>query len=270
MNAILFYVVPTFRLTGSTINAIEYFLAAYEYNKEVKLILINGNRSFIDKINRIINERYLLDDIENYMNNIICLRKSELPKQEFDTVLVLDYMTLGETRGVINPKKILVISEKYTDTIFYDKSLYNVEYFGEMPFHYKDYEYRMKCLFIRYKPLKDVKKGTYVNSPRNNNFDFLYTLDLPYLPEPFIIKSKTEPERNLFEQFTNYLYFHANKWFDPHPRLFLECRFYGKCITYINPMNLKDGSWYRWEDLNMNGLYNRTLDNTDEIIRRLI
>ena len=40
-SVILFYVTPTFRLTGSTINAIEYFLEGWTHNPDLKLILVN-------------------------------------------------------------------------------------------------------------------------------------------------------------------------------------------------------------------------------------
>jgi hypothetical protein len=139
-----------------------------------------------------------------------------------------------------------------------------------MPFHYKDHDYRMKCLFDRYRKLGEVKKGTYVNSPRNSNFDFLHNLVGFNIPLPFIVKSKTKHEENLFEKFTHYLYYHADKWFDPHPRLFLECKFYGKKIFYINPKQIKDGSWFRYKDIEENGLHERTLNKDDEIIRQLI
>jgi hypothetical protein len=271
MNAILFYVVPGFRLTGSTINAIEYFLAGFEHNPELKLYLINGTVPFRRKILKLINERYEMQGFTQALHNIICLKKFYLPSKKFDTVLILDYMTIKYVKGTLNAKNILVISEKYTElpSYFLDKSLYPVTYYGEMPFHYKDHEYRMKCLFNRYKPLKNVQKGTYVNSPNNNDF-----LEVQYaylhLPRPFYFKSKTKPEENLFEKFTHYLYYHADKYFDPHPRLLLECRYYDKCITYKNPYNVKDGSWYRYNDLLKNGLWQRTLDKDDEIIRQLI
>lgn len=274
MNAVLFYKVPSFRLTGSLINAIEYFLQAVEYNPEVKLVLINGTESFKKKLLYLIQEKYNPFNFD-FQSNIVLLKKFLLPSVKFDTVLVLDYVTISKTKGILNAKKILVISEKYTQLpkYFYDKSLYNVIYYGEMPFHYKDENYRMKCLFDRYKPLKNVKKGTYVNSPKND--DFIYEVDkimekYIHLPTPFIFKSKTEPEENLFEKFTHYLYYHADKWFDPHPRLFLECRFYNKVITYVNPYKIKDGSWYRYYDITENGLFDRYLSKNDEIIRQLI
>lgn len=273
MKAVLFWVSPTFRLTGSTINAIEYFLAGYEHNPELKLILLNGTVAFRRKLLKIIFERYDMKGIIEAVHNIICQQKFDLPSLEFDTVLILDYMTINQVKGIIRANNIIAISEKHLDNpeYFLDKSLYNVIYYGEMPFHYKDYQYRMKCLFERYKPLKTVSKGTYINSPKNDNLDLdFFREKYIHLPEPFIFKSKTSPEENLFEKFTHYLYFHADKWFDPHPRLFLECRFYDKVMTYYNPFEIKDGSWYRWRDLYDNGLWERSLNKEDEIIGQLI
>jgi len=276
MNAVLFYVTPTFRLTGSTLNALEYFLAIHEHNKKIKLILINGTPMFKNFLLRITKERYNLGLFNRIKNNIILMRRSNLVTIKFDQVLVIDYMTIKETKGILSANKIIVISEKYTaDPIyFYDKNLYNVEYYGEMFFHYKDHEYKMKCLFNRYKPLKNVSEGTYVNSPRNPNFIYEMNTDdfkkIYDCPGPYIFKNKTNPEENLFEKFTHYVYYHANKWFDPHPRLFLECTFYDKKIVYINSLKIKDGSWYRYIDIKENGLKNRTLSKEDEIVCQLI
>lgn len=272
MNAVIFYVTPTFRLTGSTLNALEYYIEAHEHNKDMKLILLNGTHAFKKNIIKIAKERYNLGLFNGIKDNIICVRKSNLVAYKFNTVLILDYMTIKETKGILLSNKIIVISEKYTGhpEYFFSKDFYNVEYYGEMPFHYKDHDYRMKCLFDKYKPLKKVNTGTYINSPRNKGFLDVEKLQNFRLPEPYIYKSKTDPEENLFEKFTHYFYYHVNEWFDPHPRLFLECKFYNKIIYYLNPLEIQDGSWYRWIDIQKNGIENRTLSKNDEIIRQLI
>lgn len=268
MNALIFYEYNML-ITGSTINMFEYFLATYEHNKDMKLVLINATKATLKKFIDIIKDRYILDGLENFEDNVIRINKSKLIRMKFDTVLVLDYNTIGHTLGLLVADKIIVISEKYTDKYFYRKDIYNVVYYGEMPFHYRDIEYRMKCLFDRFKPLRKVKVGTYINSPRNDEpVDFLARL--LNTPLPVINKSKTKHKENLFEQFTTYIYYHANKWFDPHPRLFLECKFYDKEIIYINPFYITDGSYYRYNDVITNGLRDRTLNKDDEIIGQLI
>jgi hypothetical protein len=264
MNALIFYEYNML-ITGSTINMFEYFLAAYEHNKDMKLILINVTKLTLKKFINIIKDRYILDGIEDFEDNIIVVNKSKLIRMKFNTILVLDYNTINHTLGLLRADKIIVISEKYTNKYFYRKDIYNVTYYGEMPFHYRDIEYRMKCLFDRFKPLGKVKVGTYINSPRNDE-----PVDLLNTPLPVIRKSKTKHQENLFEQFTTYVYYHANKWFDPHPRLFLECKFYDKEIIYLNPFDVRDGSYYRYKDIQKNGLKDRTLNKDDEIIGQLI
>ena len=274
MNAVVFHMPPFFRLTGSLINAVEYFLAAFEYNPEIKLILVNGKIPHKCRIQKIMYERYFFNkgEWEKAVNNIELVSKSIIPSISFDRILVLDYGTIRELKGILRAKNILVISEKYTDdpNYFFSKELYNVEYYGEMPFHYKDYKYKMKCLFDRYKSLKEEKEGTYVNSPYNDDTLIIKLLFQPVLPQPMFFKSKEKHTENLFENFTHYLYYHADKWFDPHPRLFLECTFYNKEIVYYNPKQIKDGSWYRYHDILDNGLKNRTLSKDDEIICQMI
>ena len=267
MKAVVFYVTKIFRLTGSTINAIEYFLAGVEHNPELKLYLVNGKTRFKKAILKLMSERYVLDGLN--ISNIECIRASKLLTKRIDTALVVDYMTISKTKGLMNCEKIIVISEKHTSNprYFYDKNRYNVEYYGEMPFHYKDHDYRMKCVFDRYKPLRNVRVGTYVNSPRNMHLD---QVDLSGFPQPAFFKSKNTPKENLFENFTHYVYLHANAWFDPHPRLFLECAFYDKTMDYINDFGIEDGSYYRWNDLQKNGLKDRTLTKDDDIICQMM
>ena len=125
----------------------------------------------------------------------------------------------------------------------------------------------MKFMFDRYKALNKVDNAIYMNSPHNDNYDFIESLPLP--DKPVIYKSRTH-KKNLFEQFDTYVYYHANTWFDPHPRLFIECKYYDKEILYFNPDNIIDGSHYRYEDIQKNGVNNRTLTKNDEIVRQLI
>lgn len=268
MNAVIFYEFNQL-ITGSTINMFEYFLAGYEHNRDLKLVLINASKRTIKKFIHIIKDRYVLDDIEDFKDNIITTTKGKLIRMKFDTVLVLDYNTINQTKGILRADKIIVISEKYTDRYFYDKSKYNVTYYGEMTFHYRDIKYKMKCLFNRFKPLNKVKTGTYINSPRNNE-DLSYLLWTLKIQGPYITKSKIKHKENLFEQFTTYVYYHANKWFDPHPRLFLECSYYNKEIIYINPFDIRDGSYYRYHDVMKYGLRGRYLNKNDEIVEQLI
>lgn len=272
MNAVIFYVSRDSRLTGSTINAIEYFLAGYEYNKNLKLILVDAKKVFKEKILNIIRDRYELECLDDFYNNILRIKRFKLLNLKLDRVLILDYFTILKTKGILNVKKILVISEKYTDdeNFFFDKGIYNVTYYGEMPFHYKDIDYRMKCLFDRYKPLRWEEQGTFVNAPYYDNYDEIELLFKDILPSPMFFKHKHKHKQNLFETFTHYLYYHADKWFDPHPRLFLECTFYDKEITYYNPKLIKDGSWYRYKDIKENGIKDRKLSKDDEIIKQLI
>jgi hypothetical protein len=109
MNAILFYVTPTFRLTGSVLNALEYFIEANSHNKDIELVLINGTPNFKKNIAQIARERYDLGLFNGLGigRHILIIRKANLVIHKFDTVLVLDYKTIQQTKGLINADKIL-------------------------------------------------------------------------------------------------------------------------------------------------------------------
>jgi hypothetical protein len=266
-HAIIFYVFNT-KLTGSVINAFEYFFSILEHNSGVKLILLDASKSDVEYFLEVVNDRYDLRGL-NYDKNIIRLPLRMLLRRKFGKALVLDYSTINKTRGLLVAKDLVVISEKKTDDpeYMYNKNFYNVTYYGEMPFHYKDKDYRMKMLFDRFKPINTPNKAIYVNSPHNKRQSFVSSLNLP--DKPIIFKLRVH-QRHLFEQFDTFVYYHANKWFDPHPRLFVESRFYDKDIMYFNKYDIKDGSYYRYIDVMVRGTENRTLSKDDEIVRQFI
>jgi len=257
------------RLTGSVINLFEYFLAIYEHNKEAEIIFIDGNVMDTKELIKIVYDRYDVDDLKGFENNIRIVSRYKLMAEQFKNVLILDYGTINKTRGFISPENLVVISEKHTDEpdFFFRKDLYNVTYYGEMPFHYRDREYRMKFLFDRYKKLKSVDDAIFLTSPHNHDFSFIKDIKLP--DKPIIYKTRNHRE-NLFEKFNTYVYYHADTWFDPHPRLFVESKFYNKDIIYFNIPKIIDGSYYRYNDVLENGIKDRNMTKNDEVIGQLI
>lgn len=268
-NVVLFYIYKPLEITGSTINAIEYFLAIFEHNQDIKLVLVNGDEVARDMFINLAESRYDIDDLD-YKDSIICLSKIKMARLIFDKVLVLDFETIKETRDLLHVKELIVIQEKHTDKEKYTFDKINskkITLYGEMPWQVKDIQYRMKMLFHRFKMLKKVEEAIYVNSPRNSDYSFLKNLNLP--DKPIIHKSRIHLD-NMFEYFDIYLYYHANTWFDPHPRLFHECLFYNKTIIYENPNRIPDGSFYRYLDIQERGLQGRILNKNDEVVKRFI
>jgi len=267
-SAIIYYIYNS-NLNGSILNAYEYFICAYQYNPDIKLIFLEADEECIDHFTRTVEDRYMLDDIPLYKENVIVMKRRDLLRCQFNRLLALDYGSMDKLKGLVATKELLIITEvmPHQKELILRKDLYPVTYYGEMPFHYWDVKYRMKFLFDRYKPLKKVEEAIYVNSPENRDRSFLEELDLP--DKPLIFKARRH-QNNLFELFDTYVYYHANKWFDPHPRMILECAHYKKDIFYFNKYNVKDGSYYRFKDWKERGLEDRTLTKEDEIIRKLI
>ena len=256
-------------MNGSIINVFEYFLCAYEYNPDIKLIFLDCQQHFYDHFIRTIRDRYDLTGLDGFEDNILQIPRKTLLRTRFGRALVLDYGSIPKIKGCLCAKDFLMITEVLPEEkdFILDKNLYNVTYYGEMPFHYRDKEYRMKMLLSRMKTLNKVESAIYVNSPHNDDFSFLEDLDLP--DKPILLKKRLHQD-NLFELFDTYLYYHANKWLDPHPRLFVECAHYNKEIIYYNMYGIKDGSYYRYHDVKENGTRDRNLTKDDEIIKRLI
>ena len=280
MNAILYHAYNSTKipLTGCIIDAFEYFIKIYEYNKDIKLLLLKTTSNAANEMISIFKNRYDLSDVKGFEENILVIDFKYLLKNIFDKLLVIDLITISKTRGLVRAKEIIVISNinkslEDIDNYRYSSELYNVKYYGEMPFHYKDSNYKMKFLFDKFKDLKKVEEGIYVNIPDYNKIDSLdkYALvESLNLPQKPLIFKDGKHRNNLFEKFDTYLYYHINGWFDPHPRLIIECFFYGKEIIYINNLQIKDGSYYRYRDLLENGIGERELTKDDEIIQQFI
>lgn len=247
-------------LTGAWIDTFEYFLCIYSFNKDFKLVLLNGSEFHINRMIDIINERYNLDGIEDYTKNIEIITRKDLLRTRFKKVLILDYTTLRETKGFLSSDEIIIVSENTEDRYFFKKNLYNVKYYGEMPFVYKDQDYKMKFLFERYKPIQKEENVTLVNNPNI----------LQYLTLNRVLHKIYEHRKNFFELFDTYAYLHDDSFFDPRTRLFHECMFYNKQIIYIDKSDIKDGSYYRYQDLLKHGLTDRYLNQTDEIVMEFI
>lgn len=67
------------------------------------------------------------------------------------------------------------------------------------------------------------------------------------------------------KKFDTYIYFHKG-YMDPHPRMFHECEFYKKEFVYINLENIKDGGYFRHQDVLKNGLKNISMKSDDLLL----
>lgn len=276
MNAILFYNYLN-GIHGGVLDFIEFYLCMLEQNSDVKMLIINYNQGFRKALTELIYDRYDVSGLD-FEKNIIGIDCRDLLRIKFNRLLVHDYGTIYKVRGLVNiinnESKIFVVSELHTDNPKYviDKSLYPedcVVYYGEMPFVYKDVHYNHKFLFSRYKPLQRVDSAIFLHSPNSNDYGFIKNYKSIFGNRRIVFKT-SKHKNNLFELFDTFVYFHADKWFDPRPRLMHECFFYGKEIVYINEPGCVDGSHFRYNDLMNNGISNRYLTKDDEIVREFI
>jgi hypothetical protein len=264
------------KVTGCVIDALEYFMVA-NLTSPVYLVLLDIPHYSIQDYKQ--HLLYLINNRYNYpydlSDKIKIVPKIELIKQEFNEVVILDWGTITHIRGLLRAKHITIVTELTDSThvmldnsthIMLDKQKYNVTYFTEMPFAYCDEQYTMKFAFEFFKPLSYAKEAIYVNCPGDID-NMIATQYVERFNKPYFFKQEQHVS-NLFEQFDEYIYYHSH-YFDPHPRLFHECFFYEKRISYINAQNIQDGSYYRFNDLAVNKLRNRYLDSNDEIIRIL-
>lgn len=261
-------------LHGAVIDFIEYYICMLENKIDVKLLILNYNEDFKQKLFEIVEDRYVLEGID-YKKNIIGITLSYLIKQRFDRLLITDYGTIKKVKGLIaitNKKsKIIIMSDLFTNDPKHiiNSSLYppnSVVYYGEMPFVYKDIQYNHKFLFSRFKKLNKIEPNIFLHSPKNNHHDLIKNNSSIFKGKKYFLKT-TNHKKNLFELFDTFVYYHPNDWFDARTRIMHECIYYNKKVYYFNEFNCIDGSYYRYKDLIENGLTNRYLNEHDEIIK---
>lgn len=269
---------PRILINGAIIDAFEYYIAILEHNPDFKLYMPGFTDRYLSFLKPIFKERYYLDDLD-WESNIVLLPLRGTVRYKFDKVLILDYGSISRLKGILVSKEIIILSDLYTDTeeFMFRKDLYNTTFYGEMPFVYKDHQYKMKMLFNRYKPLTSSIKGYYVSAPGELNGEPLSEFEKEEILKTICFRKdcpvyfkKENHMNNFFENFDVYIYYHRNKYFDPRPRLPVESVFYGKHVRYLNNHNVKDGSYYRFQDLKENGISDRILSKNDEIVRQFI
>ena len=287
-----------FRLNGAVIDAIEYFLFMKSIGLDTKLCVYNRfNKMYspdIEKIHQLIDDRYDLDF--EYKDDILFYDKTwNFIKQEFGNVLILDRMT-AEIFPLLRANKVVIFHDYSirfgTEKLYEKMSRYDhIKIFHEMPFAITagySTQTKLKMAFNLYKKCKQQKHNYFMNFLSKGRVCDVQNLlgDIPHDEYLFITHKQedtmklndirdrrlvlwSENPRDFFNKFNTYVYVHDNIYFDPRPRMFHECVFHGKKILYKNSVGIKDGSWYRYNEILSvpDAIEKRTLTSDDTIIR---
>ena len=175
-----------------------------------------------------------------------------------------------------------VIVHKYREL---DERFDFVKVYREMPYEY-GIQYDFKFAFDLYKTVDATKvndnafinclcKGTSVLDEVLTLTDKNILVRVPtnqVLPQHPRIQYLAKQPDDFWNSFSQYIYYHDSVYWDPSPRLFMEATYYNKEIIYINPTNQMDGSWYRYKEIEAEGLdmNKRNLKYDDEVIQEFI
>jgi len=264
---------------GSLYDALEYFMFIYKHNKDVHLIfnIIKINRyvkdvkieSIKNEIVKIINGKYDISDY-SFMGNVHVLNLKDLFfKNKPNIVMTVDLtMPFGFKNFMCRAKEVIIIPE-YTTSMYYYKSKKNkVTYFTEMSFCYSDVPYKMKIDFESHKKIDKFDNKLYVNYPKYDAKNRPEVLDFACDIGKELLIKEDRYFYDLHERFDEYVYFQSDRWFDPHPRLFHECKLYNKPYHYKS-IGVKDGSYYRYKDSLAENLSDRQLTKDDIIVKMM-
>jgi len=273
---------------GSLYDSLEYFMKIYEYNKDVFLLLhlsihydgitdifkqLNGKFDFIYKqLKVIIKSKYNISDYSFFNNIHIVDLKKVFWTNHLRKILTLDLMSPRFFNEFIARAKdgVFIVSELTSPEYFYKSKINQVTYYSEMPFCYSDIDYRLKYDFEKWKPINSFKKQLYINYPKQDPFKNPKIKDIINSFNKSVLIKEKQFLYDLHKHFDEYLYFQSNKWFDTHPKLFHECKYYNKPYHYYNWKGIKDGAYYRYKYSLDDDLKKLQLSKNDPIIQRMI
>jgi hypothetical protein len=270
MNVIIYFQTELKNnLPGSFFDSLEYFLFAQQYNKELEYYIFIDKKSIKQKILDVIKYRYIPININWDKFHIVHYNyyKREFILKKIKKLFFFDMISLKFLKYMIpNVEKIYYITElTYPESfkLHYKRTIYC----SEMPFCYADKKIKLKFFFDIYKNFNEIKNNILVSYP---NGDLEEVKDIIGNIKKPILEKNNNFFPDIHKHFNEYLYIKSPYWFDTHPRLFHECYFYGKKYHYINTLRIKDGSWYRYYDLQENGLKDRIMNKDDWLIQEMI
>jgi hypothetical protein len=268
-NKIVFiYTIFETRFFGSLIDTLEYYQFFRERSDEVYLLFVTNlpKDKLFHFVKNIVDNKYTRFQFDHVVFESIFEFQIRLARQ-FKYLITLEYTTLENFKHMLNAKNIIIVSENTSQKYFLKRP--NVTYYTEMPFCYKDIDYKIKLYFDIYKKIDNFKDKLYVNYPKGN-IEEVIDIAKKYSNDKEILDKESNHNANIHEEFSEYLYIKSPYWFDTHPRLFLECEYYHKPYYYVNELNIKDGSWYRYYEIKERGIQDHILDENDEIFRTII
>jgi hypothetical protein len=274
MNAIIF---RCYHINGALIDVIEYYLQTQKLNKNTKLILIIKGQLTLEDILSIIKDRYDIDF--NFKDNIIILETEyKLIYLTFDNVLIMDYGTTSilSYTFALHYHIIYDHDKKYIKRFYDYIDRPNYIVYNEMPYGMGNIDYKLKFPFEIYKKVKSIKKDCYINCSGKSKTELNRALKLTdkniivsgdkSIKTTNRIKVLLKHPKNFFELWDTYMYIHDGMYFEPRCRLLMESYFYNKNIIYDNQYKIKDGSWYRYDELQAIGLDERFFRSDDPIM----
>jgi len=265
---IIYYRSKSVRINGSLVDNFEYFYTLWESDKSIQFLFVNATKSIMYNIKLFLSNRYNID--LDCFKNIKSISIFEFISTKFTIVYTSDLLTMQFFNETLVQSK-----NKYFIT-----ELNNPEYIVKNGIYYSemkdnrikdDIEYRTKMRFDLLKKPKIQNKVLYVNAPMSKDpfTEIINNIKHKYNLIETLKKTNTNFE-NIFEKFSHYLYIKTLEYNDPRPRMFHECYYLNIPYEYYNTNNIKDGSWYRYWELQKNGLEGRFLTKDDEIIQRIL
>lgn len=256
------------KLNGVVIDAIEHFLFVREHGHEVRLVFVTelfADLAFLDDVLDLITSRYKVTG--DVSKDIRVELKTQVRCTQYTNVLLCGAQDL-ELIPSISTDSLTILQEEvwiedtqigekwYCKLPGLEKARVFTEYgsSGEVtPALFAFDLYKEKVLVP--KSYYMVGLGTKGSSEiiddllHDEDIEEIQTYGTEEIFKDPRVKTNPFGIKDIFNSFGTYIYDNDLSFFDPRPRLFVECQYYNKDVK-VHRISTKDGAWNRWNDFN--------------------
>lgn len=259
-------------ICGAIYDSIEYAYVLSKFGKTKLTIYIRGNNISAEIANKVIPKKYTLD-INNLPFDIEYRKNITIDKNQYKSVLFIDSMSV-EILPIYMARKYFIYADYIPNALYlYRKvcDLKNVYTFNEMPFFPSPVNYKFKMGYDIFKTYDRLENNTLISSKEVTSTQILHKTEFVNNDTNEIVHF-TWPIEDFNQKFNRYQYYSKN-YFDPRPRIFHECAFYGiknSDIIRKTDIEMKDGAYYKLMSLYDEGYECRNLTVDDELIQMMV
>jgi hypothetical protein len=246
-------------INGTLLYAFEYYIFLRQYT-DLEFFIFDATEYELTKIKNIFKDRYVFN--HKYLDDVKSAGIREIydASKRYDKAIILDHRTYNTIYPVLKNIHILCYAQNYTP--FERKD--NLTLYGYYPYQDFDVKEKLQFNFTIYPNISDVKTNKTLVTTLNADKNILKSK----YPDA-IFRDTHNHITNIFETFDTLIYYHGDG-IDTNNRLIVEAFYYNKKVILINNGWQNDSVYFRYHDINENGIQSYILTENNKMIKEYL